>query len=74
MKSNTFAKLISGLAIAFALPLILLIIIPFAHQSGLMPIQYAEGQEVDGGVTVYPDPTLYRYGSSDFGAQVYAAE
>ena len=74
MKSNTFAKLISGLAIAFALPLILLIVIPFAHQSGLMPIQYAEGQEVDGGVTVYPDPSLYRYGSSDFGAQVYAAE
>ena len=74
MKPNKFVNLIAGLATAFALPLILLIIIPFVRQSDSVPIQYPEGQEVEGGVAAYPDATLYRFGSSDFGAQVYAAE
>ncbi len=74
MKSDAFTKLIGGLALAFFLPLISLIIIPFKHQSGLTPIHYPAGQEVDGGMTAYPDPTLYKVGASDYGAKVYAAE
>tara|TARA_R110000850_G_scaffold17996_17_gene54636 strand:- start:3920 stop:4543 length:624 start_codon:yes stop_codon:yes gene_type:complete len=74
MKSDTFWKLIGGLGVAFALPLIFIVMIPFVAQSNVRPLPYPEGQEVDGGMTAYPDKALYRYGSSDFGRQIYAAE
>lgn len=74
MKFDRFAKLIAGISLAFALPWIFLVIVPFIQGSNLEPVPYPEGQEVDGGIAAYPDPTLYRQGSSDYGRQIYAAE
>ena len=74
MKLDRFAKLIAGLSLAFALPWIFLVMIPFIAGSNLEALPYPEGQEVDGGVTADPDKALYQYGSSDFGRQIYAAE
>ncbi len=74
MNSNQPIKLIGGLALAFALPWIFLVLVPFVSYSNLEPIPYAEGAEVEGGVTSYPDKALYRVGSSDYGRQIYAAE
>lgn len=74
MKFDRFAKLIAGLSLAFALPWIFLIIVPFIMGSNLKPVPYPEGQEVEGGVAEYPDKSLYQHGSSDYGQQVYAAE
>tara|TARA_R110002096_G_scaffold119495_14_gene258994 strand:- start:2388 stop:3011 length:624 start_codon:yes stop_codon:yes gene_type:complete len=74
MKFDAFWKLIGGLALAFALPLIFLIIIPFCSQSQAEAIPYPEGQEVEGGMVAYPDKAVYRHGSSDFGREVYASE
>lgn len=74
MNSDQPVKLIGGLAIAFAVPWIFLILVPFVQYSNLEPIPYAEGEEVEGGLAAYPDKTLYRVGSSDYGRQIYAAE
>lgn len=74
MNSDTFLKLIGGLALAFLLPWVLLILIPFVSASNAEPIPYPEGEELEGGVLAYPDQNLYRSGSSDYGRQIYAAE
>ncbi len=74
MKSDTFLKLIGGLALAFLFPWVFLILIPFVAASNAEPIPYLEGEEVEGGVTAYPDSVFYRHGSSDYGRQIYAAE
>jgi len=74
MKFDRFAKLIAGLSLAFALPWIFLVMVPFITGSNLKALPYPEGQEVDGGVTAYPDKALYQHGSSDYGRQLYAAE
>ena len=74
MKLDPFQKLIGGLVIAFGLPVILLILLPFIESSKLEPIPYGEGDEVEGGVAAYPDKNFYRVGASDYGRQIYAAE
>ncbi len=74
MKSDTFLKLIAGLAVAFVLPWLFLVFIPFVSASNAKPIPYGEGEEVEGGVTAYPDKIFYRHGSSDYGRQIYASE
>lgn len=74
MKSDPFVKLIAGISLAFALPWIFIVILPFIANSNLEALPYAEGEEVEGGVAAYPDKALYRRGSSDYGRQIYAAE
>lgn len=74
MKPDTFLKLIGGLALAFVLPWLFLILIPFVSASNAEAIPYGEEEAPEGGVTAYPDPTFYRVGSSDYGRQIYAAE
>jgi cytochrome c oxidase cbb3-type subunit 2 len=74
MKFDRFAKLIAGLSLAFALPWVFLVMVPFITGSNLEALPYPEGQDVDGGVTAYPDKALYQHGSSDYGRQLYAAE
>lgn len=74
MNSNTFWKLIGGLAVAFFVPWVLLIVVPFVSMSNAAPVEYAEEDEMEGGVTEYPTRSEQRYGSADYGRQVYAAE
>jgi cytochrome c oxidase cbb3-type subunit 2 len=74
MKSDPFLKLIGGIAVAFAFPWIFLIVVPFVTYSNVEAIPYGEGDEVEGGIAGYPEKTLYRHGSSDYGRQVYASE
>ncbi|MEM1441084.1 MAG: cbb3-type cytochrome c oxidase subunit II [Verrucomicrobiota bacterium] len=74
MKSDTFLKLLGGLGIAFILPWVFLILIPFVSASNAEPIPYGEEEEVEGGVVVYPDKIFYKNGASDYGRQIYAAE
>ncbi|MEM7699647.1 MAG: cbb3-type cytochrome c oxidase subunit II [Verrucomicrobiota bacterium] len=74
MNFNSLQKLLGGLTLAFVLPWLFLILIPFIADSNAQPVPYGEEAEVEGGVVAYPDKALYRHGQSDFGAQVYAAE
>lgn len=74
MKSDPLVKLIGGLAVAFALPWLFLVLIPYIDHSGLEPVAYGEGEEVEGGYTAYPDRAFFRFGSSDYGREIYAAE
>lgn len=74
MNSNHFWKLLAALAISFALPWYFLVVAPFVAQSQATPIPYGEGEEVEGGLTAYPDRVLQRRGASDYGQKVYAAE
>jgi len=74
MNSDTFWKLIAGIAVAFALPCVLLVVAPFVALSNAEPIPYAEDADVEGGFSQYPSREFHRYGESDYGRQVYAAE
>lgn len=75
MKFNDpLAKLLGGLGIAFLLPFVFLILIPFIAASNRAPVAYAEDAEVEGGYSEFPEKDFYRYGSSNYGRQVYAAE
>ena len=74
MKSDTFLKIIAGLGLAFVIPWLFLIFIPFVSASNAKPVPYSEEDEVEGGVTAYPDQVFYRHGSSDYGRQIYASE
>lgn len=74
MNSKNFWKLLGGLGVAFALPWLLLVGLPYLGQSDAAPVPYAEGQEVEGGLAAYPDRTLQRHGASDYGREIYAAE
>lgn len=74
MNSQNFWKLLAALGLAFALPWLLLVVLPYLDQSNASPIAYGEGESVEGGVAAYPDPVLQRHGASDYGRQVYAAE
>lgn len=66
-------KLLAGLAVAFALPWLFLVIVPFLDMSQVEPVPYSEEDGAEG-LAAWPDRTLLRHGSSDYGAQVYAAE
>ena len=46
MNSNNFWKFLSGLGIAFALPWLFLIVIPFIGYSDVTPVAYGETEEV----------------------------
>ncbi len=74
MNSQNFWKLLAILGLAFALPWIFLIIVPFVSQSSFSTADYAETEEVDGGLKTYPDASQQRYGASDYGRRIYAAE
>ena len=74
MNSKNFWKLLGALGFAFALPWLLLVVLPYLGQSDAEPVPYAEGQEVEGGLAAYPDRTLQRHGASDYGREIYAAE
>ena len=74
MNSKNFWKLLGALGVAFALPWLLLVVLPYLGQSDAEPVPYAEGQEVEGGLAAYPDRTLQRHGASDYGREIYAAE
>lgn len=74
MNSNNFWKLLGGLGIAFALPWLFLVVLPYLDQSGAVPAAYGEGEEIEGGLAAYPDRTLQRHGASDYGREIYAAE
>jgi len=67
-------KFLAGLGVAFGLPWLLLVICPFIGMSSATPVSYEESDEVEGGLAAYPDRSTLRYGASDFGADVYAAE
>ena len=73
MKGHHFWRLVLGLIVCFALPWVFLIVGPYLSEAGIKPMAYAESDEVEG-VSRYPDRSTLRYGSSDFGAKVYAAE
>lgn len=74
MSSKPSNQLIAGIAVAFALPWIFLVLVPFIQYSNIEPLPYGEDADVEGGYATYPDRTFYRYGSSDYGRDVYAAE
>ncbi len=74
MNSNGTWKFLGGLGVVFALPWLVLIVIPFLSMSSTAPVAYVEADEVEGGLTAYPDRSTLRYGASDFGADVYASE
>ena len=63
------------LGIAFGLPWLCLIVIPFVGMSKAAPVAYSEDDAVEGGVLSFPDPgsDVVRHGSG-MGAQVYASE
>jgi cytochrome c oxidase cbb3-type subunit 2 len=74
MNSKNFWKLLGALGLSFALPWLLLVVLPYVGQSKAVPVAYAEGEEVEGGVAAYPDRNLQRVGAGDYGRKVYAAE
>lgn len=74
MNSNNFWKLLGALGFCFLLPWTLLIVVPFIGASNAQPVAYAADEEMEGGVTAYPDKTFLRHGNSDYGRQIYAAE
>lgn len=74
MNSKNFWRLLGALGLCFALPWLFLIVLPYLDQSQAEPVAYAEGEEVEGGYTAYPDPVAQRSGASDYGRAVYAAE
>lgn len=74
MNSRNFWKLLSLLGAAFALPWLFLIILPFLAQSNMTTEAYAETEEVEGGLKVFPDSSQQRHGASDYGRKIFAAE
>ena len=74
MNSNTFWKLIGGLAAAFFVPWLLLVVVPFVSMSNAAPVAYSAEDEMEGGILEYPTRSEQTAGSSDYGRQVYAAE
>lgn len=74
MNSTNFWKLLGALGLAFALPWLLLVVLPYLDQSNASPTLYGDGEEVEGGLLAYPDPILQRHGASDYGREIYAAE
>ncbi len=74
MNRNQLWKLLSGLGLAFGVPWMLLIVMPYVRQASAAPVPYAEGQEIEGGYTEYPSPVASRTGASDFGAEIYTRE
>ena len=68
-----FWKLISGLAICFGLPWFLLVFKPDVAEANVEPVPYSQEDEVEG-ISVYPDRSTLRFGSSDVGQKTYAAE
>ena len=74
MNSNTFWKLIGGLAVAFFVPWLLLVVVPYVSMSNAAPVSYSEEDGVEGGITEYPAAVEQRVGSSDYGREIYAAE
>ncbi|MCB1233811.1 MAG: cbb3-type cytochrome c oxidase subunit II [Verrucomicrobiae bacterium] len=72
MKS-TLWKNLAGLGVAFGLPWLLLIVVPYLRQANAEPVAYAPADAMPAGA-VYPDPANARFGSSDRGAAVYARE
>lgn len=73
MKGNHFWQLIGGLLVCFGLPWFLLIMGPYVSEATVEATPYAEEDEVEG-LSQYPDRTTLRYGSSDYGFKIYAAE
>lgn len=73
MSTHHFWKLIGGLAICFALPWTFLIMGPYFSEASTKPVPYSEKDEVEG-LAAYPERSTLRYGSSDYGAKIYAAE
>ncbi len=69
MNSNPFWKLLGGLSLAFVLPWSLLVVKPFLTFSSLKSTPYEEGDKMES-VTMFPDMTMMRHGSSDFGKMV----
>lgn len=74
MNSNNFWKLLGAIGFAFVLPWLFLVVLPYVSESETAPVPYGEGEEVEGGVTAYPDRNLQRHGASDYGREIYAAE
>lgn len=74
MNSKHLWKLLAALGVLFALPWLLLVVLPYLDQSAAAPAPYGEGDSVDGGIAAYPDRTLQRHGASDYGREIYAAE
>ncbi len=68
-----FWKLILGLVVCFAFPWIFLLMMPYVSEAKVAPVGYTAEDEVEG-ISAYPERSTLRYGSSDYGAQVYAAE
>ena len=71
MNSQNFWKFLVALGAAFALPWLLLVVLPYVGQAKATPVPYADDEPFEG---AYPDPVLQRHGASDFGRRVYAAE
>lgn len=63
-----------ALGVAFAIPWLLLVLVPYISLAKLEPVAYAEDELPDGGMTQYPDKNLLRHGASDYGRDIYASE
>lgn len=68
-----FWKLIVGLALCFFMPWSLLVMRPYLAEARDQPVPYAPADEVEG-LSAYPDRVTLRFGESDYGSKVYAAE
>lgn len=69
---NNLWRLISCLGIAFGLPWLLLVLVPYVRLSSAAPVPYAEADAA--GFLAYPDPNMTRSGASDYGAKIYGRE
>ena len=70
---NQLWSILAGLGLSFGVPWVLLIVVPYLRMAGAEPVAYADSDEA-GSLIAYPDPQTLRFGSSDFGAKLYAKE
>ncbi|MGY8641796.1 MAG: cbb3-type cytochrome c oxidase subunit II [Verrucomicrobiales bacterium] len=74
MNQNSLWKLLSGLGLAFGVPWVLMIVVPYNREALAQPVEYAEGEEVAGNFAQYPSAVAATVGASDFGAKIYVRE
>lgn len=60
MKNKSeFTRIACGLALVFALPWLLLVVVPYVKLSAIEPVQYSEAEaEAVGGLVAYPAPPI----------------
>ena len=56
---SEFTRIACGLALAFGIPWLLLVVIPYVKLSAIEPVQYSEAEaEAVAGLVAYPSPAI----------------